>query len=48
MKVFLDNESFSQGIFPDHIKHAMVTPVHKGGSELDMANYKPISVVTNL
>ena len=45
MKVFLDNESFSQGIFPDHIKHAMVTPVHKGGSELDMTNYRPISAL---
>ena len=41
----LYNESFSQGIFPDHMKHAMVTPVHKGGSKLDMTNYRPISVL---
>ena len=39
------NEIFSQGIFPDHMKHAMVTPVHKGGSKLDMTNYRPISVL---
>ena len=39
------NESFSQGIFSDHMKHAMVTPVHKGGSKLEMRNYRPISVL---
>ena len=39
------NERFSQGIFPDHMKHAMVTLVHKGGSRLDMTNYRPKSVL---
>ena len=29
----LHNKSFSKGIFPDHMKYAMVTPVHKGGSQ---------------
>ena len=41
----LYNESFSQGIFLDHMKHAMVTPVHKRGSRLDMTNYRPITVL---
>ena len=41
----LYNESFSQGILPDHMKHAMVTPVHKGVSKLDMTNYRSISVL---
>ena len=41
----LYNESFSQEIFPDHVKHAMVTPVHKGGFKLDMTNCRPISVL---
>ena len=44
----LYNESFSQGIFPDHMhhmQHVMVTPVHKGDSKLDMTNYRPISVL---
>ena len=36
------NKSLSQGIFPDHMKHAMVTPVYKGGSKLDMKNRRPI------
>ena len=38
----LYNKSLSQGIFPDHMKHAMVTPVYKGGSKLDMKNHRPI------
>ena len=41
----LYNKSFSQGIFLDHMKHAMVTPVHKRGSRLDMTNYRPITVL---
>ena len=39
------NESFSQGIFTDHMKHIMVTPVHKEGSTLDMTNCRRISVL---
>ena len=27
------------------MKHAMVTPVHKGAIKLDMANYRPTSVL---
>ena len=38
-------ESFSQRIFPDHMKHAMVTPVHKRGSKVDMTSYRPISIL---
>ena len=41
----LYNKSFSQGIFLDHMKHAMVTPVHKRGSRLDMTNYRSITVL---
>ena len=41
----LFNKRFSQRIFPDHMKHSMVTPEHKGGSKLDMTNYRPISVL---
>ena len=41
----LYNKSFSHRVFPDHMKHAMVTPVHKGGSKLDMKNYRPIPVI---
>ena len=41
----LYDKNFSQGIFPDHMKHAIVTPVYKRGSKLDMTNYRPISVL---
>ena len=41
----LYNESFSEGIFSDHMKYAMVTSAHKGGSKLNMTNYRPISVL---
>ena len=29
------------------MKHAMITPVHKGRSKLDMTNYRPISAFPN-
>ena len=41
----LYNESFSEGIFSDHMKYAMVTSAHKGGFKLNMTNYRPISVL---
>ena len=40
----LYNERFSLGTFLDHMKHAMVTPVHKWGSKLDKTNCR----LTNL
>ena len=39
------NESMSIGVFPDHIKLAMITPVYMGGSKLDISNYRPVSVL---
>lgn len=37
------NDSMAQSIFPDCLKTAKVTPVHKKGSKTDVANYRPIS-----
>ena len=37
----LFNESFSRGIFPDHIKLSLITPVYKGKSKLEVCNYTP-------
>ena len=42
----LFNLSFSTGIFPDCLKLARVVPVFKSGSTLDVANYRPISVLS--
>ena len=39
------NESFKTGIFPDLLKLAHVTPIHKGNSRLAVTNYRPISVL---
>jgi len=39
------NQSLQQGIFPDHLKTSKVTPVDKGGDEMDPFNYRPISTV---
>lgn len=43
----LINLSVSTGRFPDCLKKSMVTPVHKRGDPQDIANYRPISVLTN-
>ena len=39
------NESFSKGVFPDHMKLAMVTPTYKGKCKLKVSNYRPVSVL---
>ena len=39
------NDSIEQGKFPDILKRATVTPVLKSGSEKDLRNYRPISVL---
>ena len=38
------NSSFSSGVFPDKLKFAKVTPIHKRKSKLELANYRPISI----
>ena len=36
--------SLEEGIFPDDLKTAKVTPIFKAGDENDFGNYRPISV----
>ena len=36
--------SLEEGIFPDDLKRAKVTPIFKAGNENDFDNYRPISV----
>jgi len=40
------NLSFQQGIFPESLKVAKVVPIHKEGSKTDVANYRPISLLS--
>ena len=42
----LVNSSMENGIFPSSLKIAKVVPIHKGGSKLDIQNYRPISLLS--
>ena len=41
------NKSFHQGHFPEKLKTARVTPIHKEGSKNDVENYRPISILSS-
>lgn len=40
------NRSCETGIFPDDLKVACVSPIHKEGSKTESSNYRPISVLS--
>ena len=40
------NASLLEGKFPNTLKIAKVVPIHKGGSKLDIQNYRPISLLS--
>ena len=42
----LYNESISEGIVPDILKIARVTPIYKSGVTTDPTNYRPISILS--
>ena len=41
--MLLINNSLQKGIFPDHLKVARITPVHKNGEYSEPSNFRPIS-----
>ena len=43
--VYLCNLSFKSGVFPDALKLALITPVHKADTCKDASNYRPISIL---
>ena len=38
--------SLREGVFPQNLKRAKVVPIHKGGSRIDITNYRPISLLS--
>ena len=42
------NLSFSTGVFPAILKTAKVIPIHKKNSNLEVSNYRPISLLCNI
>ncbi|XP_065654753.1 uncharacterized protein LOC136081371 [Hydra vulgaris] len=44
LKVF--KYSINQGIFPDQLKIAKITPIFKGGEPSNVSNYRPISILS--
>ena len=44
----LCNRSFESGIFPEILKITRVIPIHKKKSKLDISNYRPISILSNI
>ena len=40
------NDCLETGNYPDILKIAKVISLHKGGSKLDLSNYRPISILT--
>jgi len=40
------NASLNQGIYPDRLKFAIVMPIYKQGEKTDVANYRPITLIT--
>ena len=43
---FIINRSFEHGVFPESLKTAQVTPVHKKEDTLTISNYRPISLLS--
>jgi len=41
------NKMFELGCFPDQLKIAKVIPLFKKGNTNELANYRPVSLLTN-
>lgn len=39
----LINRSIREAVFPDCLKKAVLTPLHKGGDKAELANYRSVS-----
>ena len=41
----LINKSFAEGVFPSKLKKSLIIPILKGGTPVDISNYRPISIL---
>jgi len=44
----LVNKSIKEGVFPKLLKYALVCPIYKKSDKTECANYRPISILSNL
>jgi hypothetical protein len=44
---YICNAIFSTGVFPDRLKFAIIRPLFKKGEAQNVANYRPISLLTS-
>jgi hypothetical protein len=44
---YICNKALSKGIFPDRLKYSIIKPLYKKGSKLELANYRPVSLLTS-
>jgi len=42
---YIGNKSFDMGSFPSRLKYSTVEPIYKTGDRLDIANFRPISLL---
>ena len=42
------NKSLQTGIFPNSLKRGFITPIHKSGDKLNIANYRPVSRLNSI
>jgi len=42
---YVSNKSIRTGVFPDHLKYAIVKPLFKNGDRTSISNYRPISLL---
>ena len=42
------NNCVDKGVYPDDLKHADVTAVHKKKDKSDKTNYRPVSILTDI
>jgi hypothetical protein len=43
---YICNMSSSTGIFPECLKYAVIKPLYKKGDNVDIKNYRPVSMLT--